>query len=293
MGIVVITARPEVGSVARLVEAAAARSVQLDIVNALDSVAKTGPGGAEVLSPGRAPAATGTGCVLARIGNWRPDSLLSLLEAYEEAGVPSPNPASAIRHGRDHWATVRRVAAAGLPVPATLVGADPERLAGAAAAEIGFPLVVKTRRSRMGVGVVRCVARDHLDAVLDSLWRVGEEMIVQRFIGTPGRSIRALVVDGRVVAAAEFRASGSEWRSNGARGAEASEVALDDAHQRLAAEAADAVGLGIAGVDLLESADGPVVCEVNPTPGFVRLEQATSVDVAGAIVHALDRRCRS
>lgn len=225
--------------------------------------------------------------VLARVGNWRPDSLLALLETITAQGVATPNPAPAIRIGRDHWRTVQVLAAAGLPVPLTVAGADPEIVAETAGHRLGFPAVVKQRRSRMGVGVIRCKGRDHLEAVLDSLWRVGDEFLVQRYVETGGCSLRCLVVGSQVVAAARFCATGSEWRSNAARGGRAEVCSADEKMVDLAVSAAETVGLGICGVDLLPGEDGMVIGEVNPTPGFVGLEAATGVDVAAAIIDHL------
>jgi ribosomal protein S6--L-glutamate ligase len=135
----------------------------------------------------------------------------------------------------------------------------------------------------MGVGVIRCATRDHLDSVLDSLWRLGDETIVQEFIPTDGCSLRLLVVGDRVVAAGRFVAPQDDWRSNAARGGAAEPHRPSDADQEIAIGAARAVGLGVCGVDLLPG-DRTVVVEVNPTPGFLRLEEASGVDVAAEIV---------
>ena len=229
----------------------------------------------------------GPDVVLARVGNWRPDSLLAVLETVTGKGVATPNPGSAIRIGRDHWWTIRILAAAGLPVPETLAGADPEKLAAAAKDHLRFPVVVKQRRSRMGVGVILCRTLDHLEGVLDSLWRLGDEIVVQQYLETSGRSLRLLVVGTEVVAAAEFQSTGGEWRSNAARGADVAAVIADEAMIEMAVAATRAAGLGICGVDLFPADDGTVIGEVNPTPGFVSLERATSIDVAGAIIDHL------
>jgi RimK family alpha-L-glutamate ligase len=136
--------------------------------------------------------------------------------------------------------------------------------------------------------VIRCDSRDHLESVLDSLWRVGDETIVQQFIPTGGHSLRLLVVGGRIVAAGRFVAPRGDWRSNAARGGVAEPYQPSEAEEQLATSAACTVGLGVCGVDLLP---GPitVVGELNPTPGFRRLEEVSGVDVAAEIVrHAKD-----
>lgn len=281
MSILVLSARPNTASNRRLVEAARSTGVRLDLENAtelsIDTSGRVWRSGEVVLE--NLPAV-----VLARVGNWRPDSLLALLEGLTDLGVVAVNPGSAIRIGRDHWRTTQILSAAGLPVPLTIAGADPDALAAAASGCLSFPVVVKQRRSRMGVGVIRCPSPDHLEAVLDSLWRVGDEVVVQQYIETDGRSLRLLVVGSRVVAAAEFSAGEGEWRSNAARGGSVSPLTANTSFVDLAVSATHAAGLGVCGVDLLPGNDGVVIGELNPTPGFVGLETATGIDVASAII---------
>jgi ribosomal protein S6--L-glutamate ligase len=126
--------------------------------------------------------------------------------------------------------------------------------------------------------------------VLDSLWRVGDEVVVQQFVNCSGESRRLLVVGSNVVAAARFSAPVGDWRSNASRGGVADALQPDRVSLELARRAAAGIGLGICGVDLLPTANGPVVCEVNPTPGFAALERATGIDVAGEIVAHLAAR---
>lgn len=283
MRLLLLTARPELETNRRLIAAAEGRGVEAVAVDLSTVSAVAGSGGFRVL--GTDGAQLQADVVIARVGNWRPESSLAVLEALVMRGVPTPNPPAAIRAGRDHWSTIRLLASAGLAVPETVAGSDPETLAAAAAA-MGLPVVVKQRRSRMGVGVIRCAERDHLEGVLDSLWRLGDEVIVQRWLPEGRRTVRALVVGGRVVAAARFSAAAGEWRSNTARGGSAEAYRASAEEAAAAVAAAAALGLGYCGVDLAAGADGPVVLEVNPTPGFVRLERATGIDVAGAVVGA-------
>jgi RimK family alpha-L-glutamate ligase len=279
--LLLLTARPELAVNSRFAAAAAALRLELVTIDATTLSAVVENGCMAVIGPeGPLPLPD---AALARVGNWRPDSLLAVLEAIVAQGVATPNPPSAIRLGRDHWATISALAAAGLPVPPTLAGADPEALA-AAASRFGLPVVVKQRRSRMGVGAIRCASRDHLEAVLDSLWRLGDAVIVPRWLEEGRESLRLLVAGGTVVAAARFSAAAGEWRSNAARGGAVAPYAPTRAEAALATAAAAALGLGQCGVDLVATAAGPVVLELNPTPGFLRLEAATGVDVARALV---------
>jgi RimK family alpha-L-glutamate ligase len=287
MRLLLLSARPDLRTNSRLTEAAEDLGIDLEVVDGIAASASLVDGNLRPLgidTDRELPDA-----VLARVGNWRPESLLAVLEAFVACGVATPNPPAAIRRGRDHWATAMALTAAGLPVPPTLAGADPEALAAEAVYHLGLPAVVKQRRSRMGVGVIRCATRDHLEAVLDSLWRVGDEIVVQRWLAGGEHSLRLLVAGRAVVAAARFSAAEGEGRSNSARGgcAEAHDATPDETG--LAVAAAAALGLGHCGVDLVQGDEGPVILEINPTPGFLRLEEATGIDVARALIeHAVD-----
>jgi RimK family alpha-L-glutamate ligase len=286
MDLLLLTARPELETNRRLAEAARARRSHLRVADATQLCAACGPRGGLWMGDenllDRPPRA-----VLARVGNWRPETVLAALEVTTAVGVATPNPASSIRAGRDHWLTARWLAEASLPVAATVAGADPETLAEIARRELGMPVVVKQRRSRMGVGVIRCDGLDHLQAVLDSLWRMGDELVVQRYLASGGVSRRLLVVGGQVVAAAEHRAGPGEWRSNAARGGAATSCDPDQEELQLAIRAAARLGLGVCGVDLVAAEGRSWIVDVNPTPGFRRLETASGADVAGAMVDHL------
>lgn len=288
MRLLLLSARPDLRTNTRFAEAANDLGIDLELVDGITASASLIDG---ILKPlGFEIDRELPDAVLARVGNWRPESLLAVLEAFVACGVATPNPPAAIRMGRDHWATTMALTVAGLPVPPTLAGADPEALAAETVRSLGLPAVVKQRRSRMGVGVIRCATRDHLEAILDSLWRIGDEIVVQRWLAGGEHSLRLMVVGGSVVAAARFSAAKGEWRSNSARGGSAQAHDASPDEKRLAIAAAAALGLGHCGVDLVGSEAGPVILEINPTPGFLRLEEATGVDVARALVeHAVAR----
>ncbi len=286
MRLLLLSARPDLRTNTRLSEAAIDLGIDIDVVDGVTASASLVDGDLRPL--GIKTNHQLPDVVLARVGNWRPESLLAVLEAFVACGVATPNPPAAIRKGRDHWATAMALTVAGLPVPPTLAGADPEALAAEAVRHLGLPVVVKQRRSRMGVGVIRCATLDHLEAVLDSLWRVGDEIVVQRWLAGGERSLRLMVVGGAVVAAARFNAAEGEWRSNSARGGSAEAYDASPDEKKLAVAASAALGLGHCGVDMVRSDAGPTVLEINPTPGFLRLEEATGVDVARALVeHAV------
>lgn len=226
---------------------------------------------------------------LPRVGNFRPEATLSLVECLAQLGVSPLNPPSSIRLGRDHFATTLAMHQAGIPTPPTLVGSDPETLA-QAARQFRLPVVVKTRRSRQGVGVIRCGSWPELEAVLDSLWRVGEEVVVQPFCFPGGVSFRVLVLEGKVLGVTRHTAKPGEFRSNAARGAEVQALESYSEAEELAKSAALVCGLTFCGVDLWPDGHRLLVGEVNPTPGWKHFAKATGVPVARLLVEAMARR---
>jgi RimK family alpha-L-glutamate ligase len=284
----VLTARPGLAANGELVAAGAAAGAEVEILDALTLVGRAAPPAVWMLS--EPLALGGIAAVLPRVGNWRPDSVLAVLETMLAAGVPSLNDPDPIRRGRDHWRTMCALASAGVPHPETLAGADAERLADAAAGALGFPCVVKVRHSRQGVGVVRCTGRDQLDATLDTMFRLGEEVVVQRECRTGGVSRRVLLLEGVVLGASEHRAPPGEFRSNAARGATVAAVTLDRGLADLALAATAVLGLGFCGVDLFPDGDRWLVGEVNPSPGWKHFAAATGIPVAAALIRALARR---
>jgi RimK family alpha-L-glutamate ligase len=283
----ILTAKPDLPIYRELESAAAAVGHHAVVLNALDLVARADQ--ATVYLRGEKLPLEPLVAVLPRVGNWRPDSVLAVLAALNAAGVPGLNRPQAIRRGRDHWRTACALAAAGLPHPETVAGSEPEALAAAAAVACGFPCVVKQRRSRQGTGVIKVASRAELEAVLDSMWRVGDEVVVQRFCPPGGVSRRVLVLDGEVLGVTEHRAAEGEFRTNAARGGRVEAVTLEEDQAMLALAAAGAAGLAFAGVDLLPDGNRVVVGEVNPTPGWKHFQEATGVAVAARLVASLLR----
>jgi ribosomal protein S6--L-glutamate ligase len=149
----------------------------------------------------------------------------------------------------------------------------------------GAPVVIKLLEGTQGIGVILAPDTKVAEAVIETLQSARQNVLVQRFVAeSKGRDVRAIVVGDRVVAAMRRRAKGDEFRSNVHRGGSTEPVELDDEFQRVAVQSAQIMGLRVAGVDMLEGADGPLVMEVNSSPGLEGIEGATGLDIAGAIV---------
>jgi RimK family alpha-L-glutamate ligase len=213
------------------------------------------------------------------------------LHWVEERGVPVINSPRAIERCVDKFYTTALLEQSGLPVPETVAcerGAD----AVAAIREMG-DAIVKPIFGSLGHGMVRVTSPDVALRVVEPLAQIGSIFYVQRTVDHGGRDVRALVVGGRVIGAIERTAPAGDWRTNVSRGGSVRPFALPAGWADLALRAAAAVGADYAGVDLLPSRDGRVyVLEVNGIPGWKGLQQATGVDVAGAIVDHLVERVR-
>ena len=211
------------------------------------------------------------------------------LHWIEERGIPVMNSARAIERSVDKFYTTALLHEAGLPVPETVVcerGAD----AMAAVREMlaGGDVIVKPVFGSMGHGMVRVADVDVAFRVVKTLEQIRSVFYLQRAIDHGGRDVRVFVVGGLVIGAIERTAAAGDWRTNVARGGAATPTELPGAWEQYAVRAAAIVGAEYAGVDLLPSRDGEVfVLEVNGIPGWQGLQEASGVDVAGAVVEHL------
>jgi ribosomal protein S6--L-glutamate ligase len=211
------------------------------------------------------------------------------LHWIEERGVPVMNSPRTLERCIDKFYTTALFQEAGLPTPETVVC---EHAADAMAAiERMGDAIIKPIFGSMGHGMVRVGNPDLALRVVRTLEQLNAVFYVQEAIDHEGRDIRVFVVGGRVLGAIERRAPPGDWRTNASRGGTATAIDLCEAWQSLATRAAASVGADYAGVDLLPARDGRVfVLEVNGVPGWERLQEATGLDVAGAIVDHLATR---
>ena len=216
----------------------------------------------------------------------------AFLEVFsEELAVPSLNPPQGIVQSHDKFLSLQHLAGRGLPVPRTVLIRQPELLDEALEAIGDVPVIVKLLQGSQGVGVMKADSRATLRGMLDAMWSLRQTVILQEFVAEAGGAdIRAMVLGGRVVAAIRRQAAvAGEFRSNLHRGGTAVPLQLDDEHADLACRAAQAFGLGLAGVDILTSERGPLIVEINSSPGLEGIESATGRDLARMIVVHAER----
>jgi ribosomal protein S6--L-glutamate ligase len=182
----------------------------------------------------------------------------------------------------------------GIGLPVTGFAHSTKDIAGLIDIVNGAPLVVKLVEGTQGIGVILCETRKAAEAVIEAFRGLKANILVQEFIKEAGGAdIRCFVVDGRVVASMKRQAPEGEFRSNIHRGATAEKVKLTPEERSTAVRSAKAMGLNVAGVDILRSNHGPVVMEVNSSPGLEGIEKATGIDVAGKIIEFLEKKAHS
>lgn len=223
--------------------------------------------------------------VLPRIGSSVTAYGLAVVRQFEAMGVRVLNGSRAIAASRDKLRCLQVLAGEGIAAPRTLLAHHRASVPRLVEHVGGLPIIVKLIQGTQGVGVMIATTLEEAQALLGTFWDLGHDALVQQFIReSEGRDVRALVVGERVVAAMRRQAKEGEFRSNIHRGAQGIPLELPADYAELAVRAARVLGLEVAGVDLLESRHGPVVMEVNSSPGFEGLEKATGADIAGAIM---------
>lgn len=223
--------------------------------------------------------------VLPRIGNSISYFGTAVVRQFEQMDIYTPNTSNGITNSRDKLRSTQILSRHNIGMPATTFVRDRADVVAAIERVGGAPVVIKLLEGTQGIGVILAPELKVAEAIIETLQSTKQNVLIQRFVKeSKGRDIRALVVGDRVVAAMRRTAKGDEFRSNVHRGGGVEAVQLDEAHERVAVRSAHIMGLRVAGVDMLEGDDGPLVIEVNSSPGLEGIEAATRLDVAGAII---------
>jgi ribosomal protein S6--L-glutamate ligase len=291
MKIAILSRNTRLYSTQRLVEVARERGHVVRVLDPLRCYVRIAPGSVEIRYKGKA--LRDIDAVIPRIGTQSTFYGTAVLRQLEMMGVYTPNPSDAVLRARDKLRCLQILAAQGLDMPVTVFGDNPDDTADVLTMLGDPPHVIKLNEGSQGTGVVLAEKRSASQSVVEAFRGLYANFLVQEFIAeSKGCDLRCFVVDGKVVAAMQREASPGEFRANLHRGGSASAAKLSVAEKRIAVRAAAALGLGIAGVDLLRSNRGPLLLEVNASPGLEGIEAATGVDVAGHIIQHLERHAR-
>lgn len=223
--------------------------------------------------------------ILPRIGNSITYFGTAVVRQFEQMDVYTPNTANGITNSRDKLRASQILSRHNISMPATAFVNNRADVRRAIERVGGAPVVIKLLEGTQGIGVILAPEIKVAEAIIETLHSTKQNVLIQRFVSeSRGKDIRALVVGDRVVAAMRRVAVGDEFRSNVHRGGSVEPVELTPAYEQAAVRSAQIMGLRVAGVDMLEGNDGPLVMEVNSSPGLEGIERATGLDVAGAII---------
>jgi ribosomal protein S6--L-glutamate ligase len=229
--------------------------------------------------------------ILPRIGNSITYFGVAVVRQFEQMDVYTPNTSWGISNSRDKLRASQILSRHQIAMPATTFVRDRADVIPAIERVGGAPVVIKLLEGTQGIGVILAPDLKVAEAIIETLQSTRQNVLIQHFVKeSKGRDIRALVVGDRVVAAMRRVAQGDEFRSNVHRGGSVEPVDLDPEFERTAVRAAQIMGLRVAGVDMLEGQDGPLVMEVNSSPGLEGIEKATKLDVAGSIIDFVDNQ---
>lgn len=288
MNIVILSRNPNLYSTQRLIEAAEKRKHHVQVIDPLKC---------EIIIEKKNPAVIYRGkhienvdAIIPRIGASVTFYGTAVVRQFEMMKVFSTVESQALVRSRDKLRSLQVLSRAGLGMPKTVFSNYTKDVAEVINYVGGAPLVIKLLEGTQGLGVVLAETNNAAESVLEAFNGLQARVIVQEFIKeAKGADIRAFVVDGTVVGAMKRQGKEGEFRSNLHRGGSANIIQLTDEEENAALKAAKSLGLGICGVDMLQSARGPLILEVNSSPGLEGIEAATKKDIASIIIRYIER----
>ena len=291
MKIAVLSCNPKLYSTRRLIEAGTLRGHDMQVINTLRcymNLAADKPSihykGADLV---------GYDAIIPRIGASITFYGTAVVRQFEMMGVYSINESVAISRSRDKLRSLQLLSRKGVGMPITGFAHSPDDVEDLIKMVGGAPLVIKLLEGTQGIGVVLAETKKAAESVIEAFMGLKANILVQEFIKEAGGAdIRCLVVGGKVVAAMERRAQEGEFRSNLHRGGSATLIKITPKERSMAIRAAATLGLNVAGVDLLRSSRGPLIMEVNSSPGLEGIETATSKDIASIIIELIENSAK-
>ncbi|MBI9040892.1 30S ribosomal protein S6--L-glutamate ligase [Lutibacter sp.] len=288
MKIVILSRNPKLYSTTRLVEAGKQRNHEIIVVDHSKC---------DIIIERKKPAIrykhellTNVDAVIPRIGASVTFYGTAVVRQFEMMKVFTAVESQALMRSRDKLRSLQVLSRAGLGLPKTVFTNYSKNIRDVIDSVGGTPLVIKLLEGTQGLGVVLAETDNAAESVLEAFNGLKARVIAQEFIKeAKGADIRVFVVDGEVVGAMKRQGKEGEFRSNLHRGGSAEIIKLSIDEKNAALKAARVMGLGVAGVDLLQSARGPLILEVNSSPGLEGIESATGVDIAGKIIHYIER----
>src|SRR5580704_3066311 len=288
MRLVILSRGPNLFSTQALVQAADKRGHQVRVLDTLQFDIRVSRRNPELFYQGEALGPVDA--VIPRVGASITVFGLAVVRQFEMMGVYCVNESQAIARSRDKLRCLQILSRHDIGLPPTVYTRQAEHVPGCIDRVDGPPVVVKLLEGTQGIGVVLAETASTASSVIEAFHGLDQNILIQKFIReAKGADIRALVVGRKVVAAMKRKAVAGEFRSNLHRGATSQKLRLTADFRKTALAAARVLGLRVAGVDLLESKEGPMVMEVNSSPGLEGIQKTTGVDVAEAIIEHIEQ----
>lgn len=288
MNIKILSANPNLYSTKRIVEAAKKRGHAIEIINHTKCdivIEKKNP---KVYYKGKP--IENVDAVIPRIGASVTFYGTAVVRQFEMMRCFSTTESMALVRSRDKLRSLQILSRAGLGLPKTIFTNYSKNVEEVVEQAGGAPVIIKLLEGTQGIGVILAETKKAAGSVIEAFNNLQARVIVQEFIKEAGGAdIRAFVIDGQVVGAMKRQGKEGEFRSNLHRGGSATVIELTDEEETAAIKAAKAMGLGIAGVDMLQSSRGPLILEVNSSPGLEGIEAATGKDIAAKIIKYIER----
>ncbi len=286
MKIAILSRSSSLYSTSRLREAATERGHEVSVVDYLRCYMEISARRPKILYRGEE---VRPDAVIPRIGATYTFYGAAVVLQFEMAGVFTLNDSQAISRSRDKLRSLQLLSRAGVDLPTTSFAHSTQDIDGLLEVVGGPPVVVKLLEGTQGLGVVLAETRKAADSVISAFRQLDANILVQEYVKEArGADIRAFVVGGKVVAAMKRQGPPGEFRSNLHRGGHAEVIKLSAGERATAVRAAKTMGLNVAGVDLIQSDVGPMVLEVNSSPGLEGIEAASGVDIAAAIIEFIE-----
>jgi ribosomal protein S6--L-glutamate ligase len=286
MKIAILSRSSSLYSTARLKQAGIARGHEMSVVDYLRCYMDITARRPKVLYRGEEvrPAA-----VIPRIGATYTFYGTAVVRQFEMAEVFTVNSSDSISRSRDKLRSMQLLSRAGVGLPTTSFAHSTQDIDGLLEVVGGTPIVVKLLEGTQGLGVVLAETRKAAESVIGAFRQMDANILVQQYVKeSAGSDIRAFIVGGKVVAAMRRTGAPGDFRSNLHRGGSAEPIKLSARERATAVRAAKTMGLNVAGVDMLQSAEGPMVLEVNSSPGLEGIEGASGVDIADLIIEYIE-----
>ncbi|AEG31269.1 30S ribosomal protein S6--L-glutamate ligase [Thiomicrospira cyclica] len=291
MKIAILSRNKQLYSTQRLVDAAQSRGHEVHVIDALRCYMNITSHNPEIHYKGEV--LTGFDAVIPRIGASITFYGTAVLRQFEMMGVYPLNESVAITRSRDKLRSLQLLSKHGVGLPVTSFAHSPDDIDDLLNIVGGAPAVIKVLEGTQGIGVVLAETKQAAQSVIQAFMGLKEHILVQEFIKEAGGSdIRCFVVGGKVVAAMKRQGQEGEFRSNLHRGGKASLIRISPEERATALRAARILGLNVCGVDILRSNHGPVVMEVNSSPGLEGIEAASQKDIASMIIDFIEKNAK-